>query len=96
MIQARTNLPVTLMQSGPHGGGTIDAANLRQFLSWISVKSYHYSAGYNSSRQVKSKPSTAWPYYKAIRRLRNWAIDEGFLESRSYKAYRQVWQLHLK
>jgi len=29
----------------------------------------------------KAKPSTAWPYYRALRRLFNWAVAEGYLES---------------
>jgi len=29
----------------------------------------------------KAKPSTAWPYYRALRRLFNWAVEEGYLES---------------
>lgn len=75
-------------QQWPNDIRSIDATILRQFLSWIGVRNYPYSAGHNSSRQVKSKPSTAWPYFTAIRRLFNWAIDEGFLESSPIRSIR--------
>jgi integrase len=29
----------------------------------------------------KAKPSTAWPYYRALRRLFNWTLEEGYLAS---------------
>ena len=54
-------------QGCPDDIGLVDATKFRQFLSWTGIRSYNYSAGHNGLRQVKSKPSTAWPYYKAIR-----------------------------
>ncbi|MFC1903255.1 tyrosine-type recombinase/integrase [Chloroflexota bacterium] len=29
----------------------------------------------------KAKPSTSWPYFRALRRLFNWTIEEGYIES---------------
>lgn len=41
---------------------------------------------WNGSRRfTKSKPSTAWPYYKALRRLFNWSVEEGFLQETPVK-----------
>jgi integrase len=28
----------------------------------------------------RGKPTVAWPYFKALRRLFNWAVEEGFIE----------------
>jgi integrase len=36
----------------------------------------------NGTNRVRSaKPSTAWPYFRAVRRLCNWGVAEGYLES---------------
>jgi len=64
----------------PSGVDLVDAKQIRQFLSWVASRSFEYTAGNGSRRFTKSKPSTAWPYYKAIRRLFNWAIEEGLLQ----------------
>ena len=37
--------------------------------SWSRDECLLHSAGHKSSRQVKSKPSIAWPYYRASRLL---------------------------
>jgi hypothetical protein len=47
----------------------LEPKHFRQFLSWVSSRSYEYYPGNGSRRLVKSKPSTAWPYYKAMRRM---------------------------
>lgn len=57
----------------------INTTRIRQFLSWVGTRTYEYSAGNGSSRLVRSNPSMAWPYYKALRRLFNWAVEEGLL-----------------
>jgi len=66
----------------------LEPKHFRQFLSWISSRSYGYNLGNGSHRFVKSKPSTAWPYYKAVRRLLNWGIEEGLLQQNPAKDIR--------
>lgn len=59
----------------------IDAGHLRQFLSWVGNRTFEHDAG-NGTRLVrKAKSSTAWPYYKALRRLFNWLLEEKLVES---------------
>lgn len=59
----------------------LDTRGIRQFLLWTGSRDIEYTAGKGSRRVSKAKPSTAWPYYKAVRRLFNWAIEEGLLTS---------------
>ena len=66
-------------QSWPDRLGIIDITRLRQFLSWVSTRTYEYIAGNGSIRLIKPNSSAAWPYYKALRRLFNWAVEEGLL-----------------
>jgi site-specific recombinase XerD len=72
-------------QCWPHCINQLEAKHFRQFLSWVSSRSYEYNPGNGSRRFVKSRPSTAWPYYKALRRLFNWSVEEGFLEENPTK-----------
>ena len=65
----------------PDGLDSFDAQRLRQFLSWVGSRTYEHGAGNGTTRVRKAKPSTAWPYYRALRRLFNWAVEEGYLES---------------
>ena len=67
-------------QGWPDRVDLLDAKQVRQFFSRVGSRSFEYVAGNSSRRFTKSKPSTAWPYYKALRRLFNWGIEEGFLE----------------
>ena len=50
-------------QGWPDGINLIDAAKIRQFLSWIGTRSYQYSPGKNSKRQ--SPPSSLQHIYAA-------------------------------
>lgn len=59
----------------------LDAHRLREFLSWVGARASEYSVGNGTKRVRKPKPATAWPYYRALRRLFNWAVEEGYLES---------------
>jgi len=73
----------------------VDTARVRQFLSWISTRTYEYTTGNGSTRLAKPNSSASWPYYKALRRLFNWAVEEGFLNenptgSIHYKAPRSA------
>ena len=72
-------------QGWPEQVDLLDTRRVRQFLSWISSRSYEYVAGNGSRRFTKSKPSMAWPYYKALRRLFNWGVEEGFLQESPIK-----------
>ena len=69
----------------------VDSTMVRQFLSWVGSRSYEYLPGNGSKRRVIPRPSTAWSYYKSLRRLFNWAVEEGLitdspLKSIHYKA----------
>jgi site-specific recombinase XerD len=59
----------------------VDARQLRQFLSWVGSRTFEHDAGNGSRLARKAKSSTAWPYYKALRRLFNWLVEEGLVES---------------
>ncbi len=61
--------------------GSLEAHGLREFLSWVGSRTYESSIG-NGTKQVrKANRATALPYYRALRRLFNWAIEVGYLES---------------
>ncbi len=72
-------------QGWPEQVGLLDTKRIRQCLAWVGSRSFGYTAGNGSRRFTKAKPSTAWPYYKALRRLFNWAIEEGLLEESPVK-----------
>jgi len=68
--------------NGWHEGlGSLDSHRIREFLSWVGSRSQEYAIGNGTKRVRKAKPSTAWPYYRALRRLFNWAVEEGYLKS---------------
>ena len=50
-------------------------------MSWVGSRSYVHRVGNGTQRVRESKPSTAWPYYRALRRLFNWAVEESYLNS---------------
>jgi len=58
----------------------LEVRQFREFLSWIASRSFEYTAGNNCRRFAQPQPSKAWRYYKAIRRLFNWSVEEGLLE----------------
>jgi len=61
---------------------SLDIQRLRQFLTWTATRTCELKIANNGGKGVKkAKPSTAWPYYRALRRLFNWAVEEGYLES---------------
>lgn len=61
---------------------SLDTFRLREFLTWVGSRIYELKIANNGGKITrKAKPSTAWPYYRALRRLLNWAIEEGYLES---------------
>jgi site-specific recombinase XerD len=60
----------------------LDTHRLREFLTWTATRTFELKVCNNGGKTIKkAKPSTAWPYYRALRRLFNWAIEEGYLES---------------
>ena len=63
------------------GVSSLDAHRLREFLSWVGSRTCEHTVGNGTNRVRKARPSTAWPYYRALRRLFNWAVEEGYLES---------------
>jgi len=60
---------------------SLDTHRVRELLSWVGSRTCQYGVGNGTRRVRKAKPSTAWPYYRALRRLFNWAVEEGYLES---------------
>jgi len=60
---------------------TLDAHRLREFLAWVGSRTCEHRVGNGAKYVRKAKPATAWPYYRALRRLFNWAVEEGYLES---------------
>lgn len=60
---------------------SLDTHRFREFLNWTGSRTYEMKVANNGGKVVKkSKSSTAWPYYRALRRLFNWAVGEGYLE----------------
>lgn len=58
----------------------IEAQHVRDFLSWIASRTHEHSAG-NGTRMLRhGTPTVACPYFRALRRLFNWAVEEGLLE----------------
>jgi len=60
---------------------SLDTHRAREFLSWVGSRTCQHSAGNDARRVREAKPSTAWPYYRSLRRLFNWAVEEGYLKS---------------
>ena len=60
---------------------TLDTNRLREFLTWTATRTFEQRVCSNGGKILRrAKPSTAWPYYRALRRLFNWAVEEGYLE----------------
>lgn len=59
----------------------IDSHRVREFLSWTGSRVWEHHVGNGTRRLRKAKPTTAWPYYRCLRRLFNWAVAEGYLPS---------------
>jgi site-specific recombinase XerD len=78
-------LDFSIDQSWPPHINQLESKHCRQFLSWVGSRSYEYNPGNGSRRFVKSKPSTSWPYYKALRRLFNWGVEEGLVQENPTK-----------
>lgn len=69
-------------QVWPADAASLDTRRLREFLTWTGTRTQELRVANNGGKVVrKAKPSTAWPYYRALRRLFNWAVEEGYLES---------------
>jgi site-specific recombinase XerD len=65
-----------------HSVVSLDSNRLREFLTWTATRTFELKVCNNGGKTTKkAKPSTAWPYYRALRRLFNWAVEEGYLES---------------
>ena len=52
----------------------VDTHRLREFLAWVGSRTCEYTIGNGTKRVRKANPTTAWPYYRALRRLFNWAV----------------------
>ena len=45
----------------------LGATEIRQFLSWVGSRTCEYEIGNGTKRTRQSKPSTAYPYFRALR-----------------------------
>jgi site-specific recombinase XerD len=63
----------------------LEVKHFREFLTWIATRRFEYVAGNNCRRTVEPRASKAWRYYKAIRRLFNWSIEEGLIRENPIK-----------
>jgi len=59
----------------------LGAKEVRQFLSWVGSRTCEYEIGNGTKRVRQAKPSTAYPYFRALRRLFNWAVQEGYISA---------------
>jgi len=59
----------------------IDSHRVREFLSWTGSRVCEHQVGNGTRRLRRAKPTTAWHYYRCLRRLFNWAVTEGYLAS---------------
>jgi site-specific recombinase XerD len=75
-------------QSWPECVDQLEVRHFREFLTWVATRSFEYIAGKNSRRVVQPRASKAWRYYKAIRRLFNWSVEEGLLGENPIKTLR--------
>jgi site-specific recombinase XerD len=75
-------------QSWPDHVDNLEVRHFREFLSWIASRSFEYTAGNNCRRLAQPRPSKAWRYYKAIRRLFNWSVEEGLIGESPAKGLR--------
>jgi len=72
-------------QRWPGRTDLLNSKHVRQFLAWAGSRQFEYTASNGSRKCVKAKLSTAWRYYRAVRRLFNFAVGEGFLEKSPVK-----------
>ena len=61
---------------------SLDTQHVREFLNWIGTRTYEKKIPHKNDKVIQNaRPVTAWPYFRVLRRLFNWAVDEGYLES---------------
>jgi site-specific recombinase XerD len=57
----------------------VGVKEVRQLLSWVGSRIVNVEVGNDAKTIKQAKPSTAYPYFRALRRLFNWAIQEGYI-----------------
>jgi site-specific recombinase XerD len=68
-------------QGWPNSISSLDPHRLREFLTWTATRAFELKVCNNGGKTFKkAKPSTAWPYFRSLRRLLNWAVEEHYLE----------------
>ena len=65
----------------PDDPRSLSSRQIREFLSWVGERTCEHTAGNGAHFVKKAKPSTAFPYFRALRRLFNWAVEEGYMKS---------------
>lgn len=67
---------------------SITTSNVRPFLSHASSATYSYTAG-NGTRLIRhGRQGGAWQYFRALRRLFNWAQEEGIISDTPMRRFR--------
>ncbi|MCL0080426.1 tyrosine-type recombinase/integrase, partial [Dehalococcoidia bacterium] len=78
----RPLLSYAIEHAWPDSALLLDTRKLREFLTWTGTRTFELKVADKGGKVVKkAKPSTSWPYFRALRRLLNWAVEEGYLES---------------
>jgi site-specific recombinase XerD len=71
--------PVYCQSNGLSNAKSLIATEIRQFLSWVGSRTCEYNLGNGTKRIRRAKPATAYPYFRALRRLFKWAVREGYI-----------------
>jgi site-specific recombinase XerD len=59
----------------------LDPRAAREFLAWIASRTYEHPGGNGARVKRQGTATAAWPYYRALRRLCNWSVNEGLMEA---------------
>jgi len=63
-------------QHWPEETDRITTLHIRQFLTWVGTRTVSFVDGKGCRRSIQARPSGAWPFFKCVRRLYNWRIEE--------------------
>jgi site-specific recombinase XerD len=76
-----TLLSYTEQHNWPDNLQLLGVQKFREFLAWTGSREIVQNNWHGGIYIRKAKPSTAFHYFRAVRRLFNWAIEEGYIES---------------
>ncbi|MDD5701429.1 MAG: tyrosine-type recombinase/integrase [Dehalococcoidales bacterium] len=69
----------------PDSINLLDIQRFREFLSWTGSREIIQTNCHGGTYVRKARPSTAWFYYRALRRLFNWALESSPISSIRFK-----------